>query len=291
MDPKYTSMLQDFAAISLNQLNAQASLMSRIESKFFIHESALWALLKDLKKDFYILEIGGNKVFSYDNVYMDTKELDFYHAHNNGDSDRIKMRTRYYIESWLSYFEFKNKRNSVMRKFRYDIDLKKHGQMDLVAYDFVNDVYSSLYGKEFSKIVFPSLKTKYQRCTLCHKETAEKITIDMNVAFEQVRYGDESFSPKNLVIVEFKTERIGSPTQNIFEKHGMIELGACSKYCLGNYFLRNVKKRDRFNDTIAKAKQIMYSTGPTIKEEKTSIKQLKKFEITNKSPKVSDVSQ
>jgi len=63
-----------------------------------------------LQTDFHILEIGGAKIFSYDNIYMDTKELDFYTAHNNGDLDRIKMRTRHYIESGLSYFEFKQKK-------------------------------------------------------------------------------------------------------------------------------------------------------------------------------------
>lgn len=106
----YKDLLETFSAITLNQLNAQASLMNRVESKYLIHEEELGELLKELQNDFQILEIGGAKIFSYDNIYMDTKGLDFYHAHNNGDLDRIKMRTRHYLESGLSYFEFKQKK-------------------------------------------------------------------------------------------------------------------------------------------------------------------------------------
>ena len=106
----YQDLLQTFSAISLSQLNTQASLMNRIESKYLLHEHQLGQLLKDLQQDFKILEIAGKKMFSYDNIYMDTQELDCYHAHNNGDSDRIKMRTRHYLDSGLSYFEFKQKK-------------------------------------------------------------------------------------------------------------------------------------------------------------------------------------
>lgn len=273
----YHDVLQSFAAITLNQLNAQASLMNRIESKYLIHEQELWDLLKELQQDFHILEIGGAKVFTYDNIYMDTMGLDFYHAHNNGDLDRIKMRTRHYIESGLSYFEFKQKKGSMMRKFRYDIDIAQHGVLDTTAYEFMNDVYRSLYNENFAALVFPSLRTGYQRCTLVHKSTAEKITIDFNVSASQIREGSETFNLNNLVIVEFKAETKDSPTKEIFAKYGMLASKACSKYCLGNYFLGNVQQWDRFQSTIDAIKTIMYSELQVSKPPK---KQLKKFQTT-----------
>lgn len=273
----YHDVLQNFAAITLNQLNAQASLMNRIESKYLIHEQELGELLKELQTDFHILEIGWKKIFTYDNIYMDTKELEFYHAHNDGNIDRIKMRTRHYIESGLSYFEFKQKKWSVMRKFRYDIDISQHGVLDQIAYEFMNDVYRSLYAEDFGKLVFPSLKTHYQRCTLVHKSTAEKITIDFNISAQQIRWISEQFDLKNLVIVEFKAETKDSPTKNVFDQYGMIASKPCSKYCLGNYFLGNVQQRDRFQPTIDTIKTIMYSD---LQVTKNSRKQLKKFHKT-----------
>ncbi len=272
----YTDLLQNFSAISLTQLNAQASLMNRIESKYLIHENQLWELLKELQKDFRILEIGGLKVFSYDNIYMDTKELDFYHAHNNGDWDRVKMRTRHYIESGLSYFEFKQKKGNVLRKFRYDIDIKNHGVLDLTAHEFINDVYSWLYNEDFWKIVFPSLRTSYKRCTLVHKETAEKITIDFSIGFQQVRWSDKEFTLPNLVIIEFKAEQEKSATKDIFDRYDLKPSKPMSKYCLWNYFLWNVDKWDRFMPTIKTIEMISTRSEKNI----THRKQLQKFKTT-----------
>ncbi len=273
----YQDVLKNFAAITLNQLNAQASLMNRIESKYLIHEQELWDLLKELQQDFHILEIGGKKIFSYDNIYMDTKDLDFYHAHNNWNPERIKMRTRHYIESGVSYFEFKQKKWNVLRKFRYDIPVQMHGVLDTTAYEFMNDVYKSLYREDFKKLVFPSLKTSYQRCTLVHKTTAEKITIDFNVSASQVREWEWVFLFDNLVIVEFKAEVEDSITKNIFEKYGMFSSKPCSKYCLGNYFLGNVQQWARFQPTIDTIKGIMRSDLWVTKKTR---KQLKNFQST-----------
>ncbi len=272
----YKELLQTFSAITLNQLNAQASLMNRVESKYLIHEEQLWSLLKDLQKDFKILQIWDHKVFSYDNIYMDTKELSFYHAHNNWDADRVKMRTRHYLESWLSYFEFKQKKWNVLRKFRYDIAIKDHWIIDAIAYEFINDVYSSLYEEEFKKFVFPSLKTKYQRCTLVHKETAEKITLDFGIEFQQVRNSNEVFNVPNLVIVEFKAEQEDSITKEIFNKYDMVASKPCSKYCLWHIFLGNVENSNRFEKTIKQVTAIMYNN---IKVRRPR-KQLKKFQTT-----------
>lgn len=272
----YQDLLQTFSAISLNQLNTQASLMNRIESKYLIHEQQLGDLLIELQQDFKILEIWGQKLFSYDNIYMDTMGLDFYHAHNNGDASRIKMRTRHYIESGLSYFEFKQKKWNVMRKFRYDINIANHGVLDTTAYAFINDVYSSLYEEDFGKIVFPSLKTRYKRCTLVHKEIAEKITIDLNVWFQQVRWSDETFEVPNLVIIEFKAEQKNSPTKAIFDRYGLVANKSCSKYCLGNYFLGNVQQYERFVPTIKTIQHIMTNTQNLKKPRR----QLKKFQTT-----------
>jgi len=164
-----------------------------------------------------------------------------------------------------------------MRKFRYDIDVSQHGILDKTAYEFMNDVYRSLYAEDFGKFVFPSLRTSYQRCTLVHKSTAEKITIDFNISAQQVRESVETFTMKNLVIVEFKAETKDSPTKNIFDQYGMVASKPCSKYCLGNYFLGNVQQRDRFQPTIDTIKTIMYSD---VQVTKKPTKQLKKFDKT-----------
>jgi len=63
-----------------------------------------------LIEDFSILEINGRKIFSYDNIYMDTKDYLFYKQHQEKKKTRTKVRTRYYVNSNLAFFEFKQKR-------------------------------------------------------------------------------------------------------------------------------------------------------------------------------------
>ena len=61
------------------------------------------------KKDTIILEIEGHRIFTYDNNYFDTKDLQFYFNHHNGYVHRIKVRSRKYVETNTSFFEIKRK--------------------------------------------------------------------------------------------------------------------------------------------------------------------------------------
>ncbi|MDR1944589.1 MAG: VTC domain-containing protein [Candidatus Peribacteria bacterium] len=103
--------LKDFKTISLNHLNAKASFLKRIEQKYLLNSKDFISIIKDLKKDFNILDINGKKVFIYDNVYMDTSDYLFYNQHQNKLNSRIKVRTRFYVDSNLAFFELKHKLN------------------------------------------------------------------------------------------------------------------------------------------------------------------------------------
>ena len=78
MDNYFENKLNDFEPLTLTQLNSSASFLKRIDTKFLLTKHQLSNLLNDLKKDFRILEIAWNRVFSYDNVYMDTSDYFFY---------------------------------------------------------------------------------------------------------------------------------------------------------------------------------------------------------------------
>ena len=73
--------LDFFHPISLSELNATARFLDRIDTKYIISFSQLEELLPLFAKEFYILKIADHKVFSYDNVYMDTDDLMFYYQH------------------------------------------------------------------------------------------------------------------------------------------------------------------------------------------------------------------
>jgi hypothetical protein len=109
MYPKFNESLQSFQPITLTDLNATASFLKRIDRKFLLNSEQFSSVLDELKKEFQILEIAGKKVFSYDNVYMDTNDYLFYNQHQNKEKSRTKVRTRYYVDSNLAFFEYKQK--------------------------------------------------------------------------------------------------------------------------------------------------------------------------------------
>ena len=79
----YNTKLKKFWVISLSELNSTASYLKRIDNKFLLNSKQFSEIIKDLKKDFKVLEIDGKKTFSYDNIYMDTNDYHFYNQHQN----------------------------------------------------------------------------------------------------------------------------------------------------------------------------------------------------------------
>ena len=130
MSSPVTDTLQDFSSLSLVDLNQRAALMQRSEKKYIIKEDMLLELLSSVKNEFQILEIEGKRSFSYDNIYMDTKEYLFYYQHEDKIKNRTKIRTRKYMDSDdLCFFEYKHKCYGVTKKYRYQVPQKEHGHM------------------------------------------------------------------------------------------------------------------------------------------------------------------
>jgi hypothetical protein len=125
----FSKNLKNFSPMTLTELNARASYLKRIDTKFLLTKNEFIEMLRFLEKDFQVLEIAGNRVFSYDNVYMDTPDYFFYNQHQNKETSRTKIRTRLYKDAELAFFEYKQKENGVTRKFRYQFPVQEHGHM------------------------------------------------------------------------------------------------------------------------------------------------------------------
>jgi hypothetical protein len=103
--------IKEFDKLSLTELNSTASFLKRIDTKFLLTIKQFKEVLEDLKKDFRVLEISGQRMFKYDNVYMDTSNHKFYNDHQDRVNPRTKIRTRLYKDSDLAFFEYKHKQD------------------------------------------------------------------------------------------------------------------------------------------------------------------------------------
>lgn len=267
--PKWKKIIKKFDTISLKKLNEKAKLLDRKEVKYVVHQKALTGLFNELMQYFDVLEIDGKRVFTYESIYMDTDEREFYHKHNGGHRNRIKIRTRRYVDADLHFFEFKHRDHDMIRKYRYAIDQDQHGSMDQIATEFVEDTHQAIYGEPFGCLLRPTMITTYRRVTLVHKTSEERLTIDLDLSFGLPSDKKKDHHMPPIAIIEAKTKESHTPTHDIFARHNIMEKNACSKYCLAHYYLDEVSNRDHFQSTIehiAELAQIniqdMFEIGP-----------------------------
>lgn len=257
VEKELQNTLKVFAPISLTQLNASVSFLERIDTKYLVHVKELPKIIKELEKDYYVLNIKDLRMFNYDNVYMDSKDLAFYYAHERGDSVRVKVRTRNYTDSNLCFFEYKHKEGKVIRKFRYQEDPALHGGMDDEATFFFNSVYGSLMEGATKIEIMPMMKTTYKRFTLCSRFGDERLTIDLDLSFEDPNNPNgPRIELPHLAIIESKAGTDKSRSAKLMQKFDVKRASGCSKYCLGLIYLKKVTARSKFKDTIKRIEEL-----------------------------------
>jgi len=261
MKSNYNSKLQNFSTLSLTELNAKASFLKRIDKKYLLNWKQFSDVLDDLKKDFQVLEIKWQKIFSYDNVYMDTEDYMFYNQHQNKEKNRTKIRTRYYVDSNLAFFEFKQKNDWITSKYRYEFPSEEHGFMTRGKKRFFEWVWQSTYNGEKAPKITPSIKTTYKRITLVNKDGSERLTIDFDIRTLDLRWENTSeVNLKNLVIIESKSLNKKCGSCKIMTKHNIKKAKSCSKYSLWVVYSWLAKKFDTFKETIKQIKEIRLET-------------------------------
>ena len=261
MGSTYNTKLQGFEPISLTELNAKASYLKRIDKKYLLNGVQFAEVLGELQNDFKVLEIKGKKIFSYDNVYMDSDDYLFYNQHQDKKDSRTKVRTRYYIDSNLAYFEYKQKINWITSKYRYEFPSEEHGFMTKGKKRFFEWVWQSMYSTVEAPKITPSIQTKYKRITLVSNDGSERLTIDFDIKINNLRdKKSKEVNLKNLVIIESKSLNDNCKSTEIMRNNNLEEAKSCSKYSLWVVYSGLAKKFDTFKETMIKIKEIRLET-------------------------------
>lgn len=213
--------LDIFNPISLNQMDS-VSLMKRTDTKFIATIAQLNNVLNQVKNDYSILEIDGQRKMEYASNYFDTKDLDFYHDHHNGKSDRLKIRTRKYVASNLSFLEIKQK-DSQGRTVK---SRKRIGEYDQLSKDELKSYVNEVTGLQLD--LNQTITNEFYRFTLVNTELKERITVDVSLGFNSLSFDDK------LVIIELKQEKLrrSSPFFKALKAEKIYPMGI-SKYCIG----------------------------------------------------------
>ena len=240
--------LTAFDACSLSDLG-EDMLMARFDNKYVLHKSILPYILSALPNYYKILEIDNLRHFGYNSAYFDTPDLKCYLDHHNKRKNRYKFRSRLYEDSGISFFEIKHKNNKGFTE-KERIDLPKFEETitsEMAAFIKDHTPYDPTQ-------LFHSLKVRYKRITLVHKEEERRITIDTDLSFQR---DSRFFDYQDLVIIEVKQEdpKPFLPLVNLFKKYKIYPL-RISKYCVGIINVYPDIKHNNYKQKLRKLRNI-----------------------------------
>lgn len=244
--------LSRFDCLSLQDLNAKAAMLERLDNKYIVSAAQLRLALDEFRHLFDVLEIEGRRAFSYATRYYDSEELWTYHAHHQGRRKRSKVRVREYLDAGFSYLEvkLKDKRKiTVKKRLKVPTDLM---QLDARCIDFVESCHDDLYGEPFGRPLQPVIDMEYKRITLVAKEGGERMTIDTQIDFHAAKV--RRHVPGNMFIIETKSARGNGIADRIMRSHHLHPTARCSKYCIGMAALKQVKRHNHFLPALRRLK-------------------------------------
>lgn len=239
--------LNAFPSHGLDDLS-NAKLMDRVETKFVLPIRDLAGILAGLADQYSVLEIGGNRVFNYENTYLDTPDFKLYSMHHNGQLNRHKVRHRFYKETGTGFLEIKFKNN----KRRTD---KTRIRMDSFNSNNLDEAQVFLQQKLKSKYqdLAPQQSSSYKRIALANEAESERITIDFDLCFG--RYEEEQSSTITdhfIVEVKQQNKNNNSPFLRLMKSRA-IRPSSFSKYCFGCCSIGGAEiKQNRFKPIMQK---------------------------------------
>lgn len=244
-------ILQHFDPISLSEMEA-VKLMNRIDTKYAVSIRQLPRILEKAANDYFIQDIDGVRLATYDTVYYDTDNLDMYIRHHDRQLVRQKIRIRQYVESGLNFLEIKKKNNKGRtRKKRIPLPTPSIAVPTADVTEFIRT--KSRYTWQQLQ---PALRTRFRRITLVNKAKTERLTIDLNLVWEnQITHLSKTFD--DLVIIELKRDgNMPSPMLRIMLTERIRPL-KISKYCIGTALTNHTLKQNRFKNKIRKIEKLI----------------------------------
>ena len=245
-----SNIVNDFTSISLNEMDG-VKLMNRTDTKFAFKADKLPFLLKNIMSYYRVLSINDNCIQDYKSLYFDTPDRKFYLDHHNRRVNRNKIRFRKYVGSDLTFLEIKTKNNkgkTIKKRIKVDSISDK---LTFKQQEYINKITGSNLNVEAKQWI------NFSRITLVHKNQKERLTIDINLTFEnKERSGDL----KQIAIAEVKQERMSrsSDFMRIAKELHILPI-RISKYCMSTLELNPNLKQNRFKEKkrfINKLKQI-----------------------------------
>ncbi|MBR6933608.1 MAG: polyphosphate polymerase domain-containing protein [Bacteroidales bacterium] len=248
--------LEALPPISLGEMDS-IRLMNRIDTKFMTEEKTLARILSDAFRCGYrALLADGVKLSPYNSLYYDTADLKMYLDHHNRRLVREKIRTRVYLSSGATFLEVKRKNNkgrTRKKRTRIAPELFWDFRGEKEAVDYLEG-HSSYTAEGIS----PALETTFDRITLVNAALTERLTIDMNLRFRNLRTG-RTADLGDGVIIELKQDGRGESDMKRILLSLRVKPVRISKYCIGTTLTDPDAKSNRFKVKVRAIRRIIHT--------------------------------
>ena len=233
--------------ITLEEMNS-VKLMNRIDTKYVASETMVMRLLEETARCGYRAQVHCGVIAArYDTRYFDTESRDMYVVHHNRQLTRQKIRTRHYEDGSASYLEVKNKNNrGRTKKKRIEIPIE-----DLMGFAGNSEAVSFIepLARYNIQSLTPAIATRFVRITIVNPELTERITLDLNLEFTDLRSGVVG-KIDGMSIIEIKQDgNTRSKAKEILNSLRVKPM-RISKYCLGTALTVEGIKRNRMIEKI-----------------------------------------
>ena len=248
-------------SVSLDELNAEAELLTRIDRKYVVPVADLDAVLTGIP-GLRVLEIDGRRASRYESTYLDTVDLDSWSASAHAHRRRWKVRTRVYADTGERWLEVKTRgRRGATVKERLP-----HPGDDLLvvpaeAGAWVRDRLGAAHVHDVDPGgLVATLHTSYLRTTLLLADGAGRATVDRELRWAS---SHGSLQVGDVLVVETKSgsSRPGPLDRRLWELgHRPIRI---SKYGTGLALLTPDLQRNRWHRVTSRhlAEHLTLRTG------------------------------
>ncbi len=231
--------LAKFPSISLEEMKS-VGLMNRTDTKFVTTRARLVSLLQLASGEYYVQEAQDTRINNYSTVYFDTPRCDMFRKHQNGKTNRQKLRIRLYKEWGATFLEIKTKDNHLrtdkkrIRIHPSGLAIEDKTSLEKAAGDERKQCgeFVSKYLRYDADSLSEQIENRFRRITLVNRNKTERLTIDLDISFHNLKT-DCRLTLDNIVIIELKRDgRKFSPVIAMLKSLRIKPMGF-SKYCIG----------------------------------------------------------
>lgn len=221
--------LQIIKPIGLDDLVAQAALLTRVDRKYVVPVPAAEALLEQLPTGTQMLDIEGRRDFGYRSTYLDTPGRESFLSAGRSSRGRWKVRTRAYLDTGTTWLEVKTRgpRNATVKRRIPHPEADASCGLTASGRAFVADCL----GHRVAAALEPTLVTAYRRATLLLPASHSRVTIDVELGWTSILDRRDLDRP-SLAIVETKTGATPSEVDRLLWSRGFRPT-RISKYGVG----------------------------------------------------------